>query len=163
VASNVELIIFDGGSLKALPAGAIVVRLPGGLGAIPVTGELMAGLAAGPDDERVHRGWILKQRVCGLAQDLSADRRVLYVAGETFGNLCCQEAIGWQDAQLVYGPSGTCDHENDREEGYLVVRRADSAINVGLRMMGVQAADGLDEYATAGLDRRRFTSDWLEE
>jgi hypothetical protein len=47
--------------------------------------------------------------------------------------------------------------------GYRVVVPADGAINAGLRMMGVEAAGGLDEYAVAGLDRHRFTADWREE
>jgi hypothetical protein len=166
VASNVELIIFDScGSLSAaLPAGAVAVGLLGGLAGILVTDELLAALASdADDDDRVHPGWMLKQRVCRLARDLSASRRVLYVAGETFGGLCCQEAVGWHGGRLVHGPSGTCAHESDREVGYRVLAAADSAINAGLRMMGVRAAGGLDEYAAAGLDRHRFTADWREE
>ncbi len=161
-----ELIIFDSGGSPsaALPAAAVAVGLLGGLAGIPVTDELLAALAGdADDDERVHTGWMLKQRVCRLAQDLSATRRVLYVDGETFGSVCCEEAVGWHDGRLVHGPSGTCAYESDREEGYLVAAPADSAINAGLRMMGVQAASGLDEYAVAGLDRHRFTADWLEE
>jgi len=166
VASNVELIIFDsGGSLSAaLPAGAVAVGLLGGHTGIPVTDELLAALAGDADDDDcVHPGWMLKQRVCRLAEDLSVGRRALYVPGETFGSLYRQEAVGWHDGRLVYGPSGTCDYESDSHEGYRVVGRADSAINAGLRMMGVRAAGGLDEYAAAELDRHRFTADWLEE
>jgi hypothetical protein len=146
-----------------LPATAVAVWLLGGLTGIPVTDELLAALAGDAHDcQRVHPGWMLKQRVCRLAQDLSVTRRVLYVAGETFGSVRCEEAVGWHDRRLVHGHSGTCAYESDREEGYLVAASADSAINAGLRMMGVQAASGLDEYAPAGLDRHRHT-DWLEE
>jgi hypothetical protein len=49
----------------------------------------------------------------------------------------------------------------DREEGYDVVPRSNSAINVGLRLMGVMAAGGLDEYEAAGLASHRSTDDWL--
>jgi hypothetical protein len=70
---------------------------------------------------------------------------VLYVAGETFGGFGCQETIGWHDGQQVYVPAGTCNRETDREDGYDVVGRSDSAINVGLRLMAVTAARGLDE------------------
>ncbi len=42
-----------------------------------------------------------------------------------------------------------------------MVPSSDSAINVGLRMMGVQASPGLDEYETVGLAKHRFTDDWL--
>ena len=161
-----ELIIFHSGDQLSTPspANAVAVRLVDGLAGIPVTDELLAALAVDPaDDDRVRPGWMLKQRVCTLARELSASRRVLYVASETFGSICCQEAVGWHDGQLVSGPSGTCACDRDREEGYRVVGRADSAINAGLRMMGVRAAGGLDEYATAGLDRHRFTADFLEQ
>jgi hypothetical protein len=70
---------------------------------------------------------------------------------------------GWRGGRLVHGPSGTCARESDRELGYQVVAAADSAINAGLKTMGVQAAGGLDEYAAAGLDRHRFTADWREK
>jgi hypothetical protein len=39
----------------------------------------------------------------------------------------------------------------------------DSAVNAGLRAMGVRAADGRDEYGTAGLSRHRMTGDWLAD
>jgi hypothetical protein len=164
VASNIELLIFDGGDTSAaLPRQAAVVALSGGMNLIPVTSALLTEFAAGEpdDDDRVRHGWILKRRVCRLARDLSAGRRVLYIAGETFGGPGCQEGIGWSDGRQVYGPCGTCDSEWDREEGYDVVHRSDSAINVGLRLMGVTAAGGLDEYAAVGLARHRFTDDWL--
>jgi hypothetical protein len=169
VASSVEFVILDGGPANGLanadlPSGVTVVALSSGLAAIPVSDELLAGLAAGaPDDDRVRPGWMLRRRLCGLARELSAERRVVYVAGETFGGLGCQEAVGWHKGQVVFGPAGTCDSDRDRLEGYRVVRRADGAINVGLRNIGLHAADGMDEYATAGLNQHRFTSDWLND
>ncbi len=54
-----------------------------------------------------------------------------------------QEAIGWQDGKLWYGPSGTCDVEADLEPGYHLVWRWDGAVNVGLRGLGVARAAGL--------------------
>jgi len=77
-------------------------------------------------------------------------RQVLYVFAETFGP-GTQEAMGWFDQQPIYGPVGTCDLEIDREPGYLVVPRADNAINAGLRAIGIRAEPGLDEYGTVGL------------
>jgi hypothetical protein len=64
------------------------------------------------------------------------------------------------EGQLLYGPSGTCDIEADFEPGYHLAP-SDSAVNAGLRALGVQATDGRDEYATVGLDRHRMTEDWL--
>ena len=96
-----------------------------------------------------------------LAEHLSADRKVLYVFGETFGGPGTQEAVGWCEGRPFYGPTGTCDLEADREPGYQVAPHKDSAINGGLRAMGVQAALGVDEYDTIGLTRHRMTDDWL--
>jgi hypothetical protein len=64
------------------------------------------------------------------------------------------------EGQLLYGPSGTCDIEADFEPGYHLAP-SDSAVNAGLRALGVQATDGRDEYATVCLDRHRMTEDWL--
>lgn len=163
VASHIELLIFDGGQVPAaLPSGAEIVPLSGQLRLVPVTWDLWGPLAAGGSDAApVHPGWVLKAGVCRLAREMSGDRRVLYVCGETFGGPGTQEAAGWDHGELVYGPSGTCDLASDLEPGYRVVPRSDSAINAGLRMMGVQASPGRDEYATAGLARHRFTEDWL--
>ena len=163
MASQIELLIFDGGQVQsALPSGANIVPLSGQLRLVPVTEDLLGPRAAGsPDADPVYPGWVLNARVCRLACEMSSDRRVLYVWGETFGGPGTQEAAGWDHGKLVYGPAGTGDLEADLEPGYRVVPRSDSAINAGLRMMGVQASPGLDEYATVGLARHRFTDDWL--
>jgi hypothetical protein len=164
MASHIELLIFDGSGVPAaLPSGTRIVSLSGQLRLVPVTEDLWGAVAAESPhaDDAVNPGWVLKASVCRLACDMSSDRRVLYVCGETFGGPGTQEAAGWDHGKLAYGPSGTCDLESDREPGHRVVPRSDSAINVGLRMMGVQASAGLDEYAAAGLARHRFTEDWL--
>src|SRR5258705_5177146 len=54
----------------------------------------------------------------------------------------------------IYGPVGTCDIDADLEPGYLVVPRADSAINAALHAIGIRADPGLDEYAAVGLTRQ---------
>jgi hypothetical protein len=163
VASQIELLIFDGSRVPpALPSGAKIVPLSDQLRLVPVTEGLRSLVAAlSPDADPVYPGWVLRAGVCRLARQVSGDRRVLYVFGETFGGPGAQEAAGWDQGKLAYGPSGTCDLESDRVPGYRVVPPGDSAINVGLRMMGVRASPGLDEYATAGLARHRFTDDWL--
>ncbi len=53
--------------------------------------------------------------------------------------------------------------EADLEPGYRLVPRRYSAINAGLRALGVRAEAGLDEYETAGLTRHRSAEDWLTE
>jgi hypothetical protein len=166
VASRIEAVIYDGtGRPAGLPQGQRIVPLPGGLAMVPVTRELAAGLdQAAVGDERISLRWpLLRQPVAALARQLSAGRRALYIAGETFGGPGIQEAIGWQDGRLLYGPSGTCDIERDLEPGYHLIPRRDSAINVGLRVLGVRAGQGQDEYQAVGLARHRFTEDWAAE
>jgi hypothetical protein len=161
VASDIELLIFDSTTpLPGLPADASMVGLSAELSAIPVTAALVASLTAdAADRDAIRPGWMLRASVCGLARRLSADCWVLYVAAETVGGPGVQEAVGWHHGGVAYGPAGTCDIPADLADGYRVAPRADSAINVGLRLMGIHAADGLDEFAAAGLSAHRFTSD----
>lgn len=163
--SLIEAIIYDGGSRpEALPGGLPTVPLASGLTMLPVTDELFAMLdPRAMGDERISSNWVLQQPVAALARRMSAGRRALYIFGETAGGPGTQEAIGWQDGQLCYGPSGTCDIEIDLEPGYHLVPRPDSAINTGLRAMGVLAAGDQDEYQTVGLTRHRMTQDWLQK
>ncbi|MCW2936267.1 MAG: hypothetical protein JWM19_7229 [Actinomycetia bacterium] len=162
MASLIEAVIYDGADH---PEGLRTVPLPGGLVMVPVTGQLAAGLdPAAVGDERISPRWpLLRQPVAALARQLSAGRRALYIAGETFGGTGIQEAIGWQDGWLLYGPSGTCDLEPELQPGYHLIPRRDGAINAGLRVLGVRAGLGQDEYQAIGLSRHRFTEDWAAE
>jgi hypothetical protein len=148
-----EVVAAAGTGAAGLPQGQRIVSLPGGLAMVPVTRELAAGLdPAAVGDERVSPRWpLLRQPVAALARQVSAGRRALYIAGETFGGPGIQEAVGWQDGRLLYGPSGTCDVEADLEPGYHLIPRRDGAINAGLRVLGVRADQGRDEYETIGL------------
>jgi hypothetical protein len=97
MASDIELLIFDGTTpLPSLPEDARMVGLPAVLSAIPVTPALVASLTAdAADRDAIRPGWMLRASVSGLAQRMSADRWVLYVAAETFGGPGAQEAVGW--------------------------------------------------------------------
>lgn len=163
MASHIEAIIFDGDPEAAgVPGGLKTVPLPARLTMLPLTEEVLGHLGAvGPDVDRIKPDWMLRRRVAALAARMSADRRALYVFGETSGGPGTQEAVGWREGRLFYGPAGTCDLEADREPGYRVVPHRDSAINAGLRAMGVQAAPGADEYETIGLTRHRMTDGWI--
>jgi len=166
VGSRIEAVIYDGAGRPAvLPRGQLVVPLPGGVTMLPVTEELAAALdQAAAGDERISSQWpLLRQPVAALARQLSAGRRALYIVAETFGGPGTQEAIGWQDGRLLYGPSGTCDIEADLEPGYHLIPRCDGAVNAGLRVLGIRAAPGQDEYQAAGLDRHRHTEEWAAE
>lgn len=170
--SRIEAVIYDTPARPAgLPPGVRPVALPGGLAMLPVTDDVAARLdvAACLEDaddggHGVGPGWVLlREPVAALARLLSAGGWALYVAGETFGGPGIQEAVGWRDGELWYGPCGTSDIEADLEPGYRLARREDSAINAGLRALGVRARPGRDEYDTIGLTRHRHTEDWLRD
>ena len=164
MASLIEAVIYDGDSRPvALPPDARTVPLSAGLTMLPLTGELARRLGQPGAERQIRPGWMLRERIAELARQISADRRALYVFGETFGGPGTQEAVAWQDGQVMFGPLGTCDIEADLEPGYRLVPRCDSAINAGLRALGVRAQAGQDEYETAGLTRHRYTEDWLTE
>ena len=163
MATLIEAIIFDGNPVTAaVPGGMPTALLSAGLTMLPVTGEVIGRLDPGQaGDHRIPDHWMLRQPVAALARAISHDRGVLYMVSETAGGPGTGEAIAWRHGRLVYGPSGTCDVEIDWEPGYHLAPRGDDAVNAGLRAIGVRAADGCDEYATAGLTRHRRTDDWL--
>jgi hypothetical protein len=141
--SLIEAVIYDSASRPvALPPGARTVLLSAGLTMVPLAGEL-ARRPGQPGAERLVRpGWMLRERIAELARRISAGGRALYVCGEAFGGPGVQEAVAWQDGQVMLGPLGTCDLEADLEPGYRLVPRRDSAINAGLRALGVRAQAG---------------------
>jgi hypothetical protein len=164
MASLVEAIIFDGDpETAAIPDELKTVPLSAGLTMLPLTEEALEQLGAeDPNDDRIKPDWMLRRAVASLAERMSADRKVLYVFGETWAGPGAQEAAGWCEGRLFFGPAGTCELEADREPGYRVVPPADMAINGGLRAMGVQAGPGIDEYETVGLTQHRWTDDWID-
>src|SRR5215470_1671740 len=103
--SRIEAVIYDGAGRPAgLPVGQRIMPLPGGLTMLPVTEDLVGGLdQAAVGDQRISPEWfLLRQPVAALARQISAGRRALYIAGETFGGVGTQEAIGWLDGRLLY-------------------------------------------------------------
>ncbi len=68
----------------------------------------------------------------------------LYFETDHFGGQGSQCAAAVQDGQLVHGPC--CSSRGE--------------INSALRMLGLEASDGLDVFKHLGLGRHRSTSDW---
>jgi hypothetical protein len=163
--SEIHAIIFDGDpATAAVPDGSRTVPLSLGLTMLPLTGDLLDHLPSlRPGDEPISANLAaLRRDAAGLARLISSDRQALYIFGETWAGPGRQEAVGFQAGRQFYSPVGTCDLEVDREPGYLVVPHENSAINAGLRAMGVKAAPGVDEYETTGLSRHRRTEDWIK-
>ena len=140
------------------------VQLAAELTMLPVTDDLVDLLdPAAVGEDRIPANWGLKQPVAALARSISAGRTALYIVNETFGGPGTSEAIAWKDGELLYGQAGTCDIEPDLQSGYQLARGRDSAVNAGLRAIGVCAAEDEDEYATVGLTKHRMTEDWLQD
>ena len=88
MASHIEAIIFGGNPGAAgVPHGLKTVSLSAGLTMLPLTDEVLEHLGdADPNGDRIKPNWILRRRVATLAERMSADRKVLYVFGETWGD-----------------------------------------------------------------------------
>ena len=100
--------------------------------------------------------WWLTQSATQAAKLASADHFVGYVETEYFGGIGGQGAVVWLNGLVVYGPavSGI-----DLRPGVTTV--TEKAIPNALRMMGVVATSGLDEFDTVGLGRHRSNESWL--
>lgn len=101
----------------------------------------------------------------GLAEQAvqaSARGPVLYIHMEFFGGEGTHDAVGWQGGEVAFGPLFTRTPREQAPDHYVTVRFApEMAINAGLRWLGVTAVAPKDEYATVGLDRHRWNSDWI--
>ncbi|MEV0290927.1 hypothetical protein AB0H36_42940 [Kribbella sp. NPDC050820] len=98
----------------------------------------------------------------GEAVQASAHGPILYIHMEFHGGEGTHDAVGWQDGEVAFGPLFTRTPREQAPDHYAAVRSGrDMAINAGLRWLGVTAAGLADEYATVGLDRYRWNSEWL--
>jgi hypothetical protein len=89
-------------------------------------------------------GTDLPESILQLCSSTSHGGVVAYVEAEFFGGDGGQGAAVWRDTRLVAGP-----------------QVGPHAINEALRLLGVRAAAGLDEFDTVGLGLHRSTDDWL--
>ncbi|TDT98246.1 hypothetical protein EDD99_6468 [Streptomyces sp. 846.5] len=77
---------------------------------------------------------------------------VVYVEAEYFGGVGTQRtAVGARGA-LAFGPFAVEENESVPREG--------TPISRALRLLGVAADRGLDEFDTVGLRRHRHVEDW---
>jgi hypothetical protein len=105
----------------------------------------------------------LSAELAQWAEDASAEARIAYLENQTFAGEGMAGACIWAGKTLVWGPRFTSDVEMDRANSYeWTPDHRDSAVNVALRELGVDASGYHDEYAALGLDARRTTEDWLQ-
>jgi len=166
MAGQLELLVTDVSVdqiARTLGASAVAVPLPGdpALTVVPISDQL----SMATDCTEVIDGFeLLTGGVVRRARELSRRGRVLYLHLEFFGGIGFHAVLGWQGGEPVLGPLFTANHETAlQHEGYVLRAesdRAGMAGNIGLRFLGVTAAPGLDEFATAGVDAHRWTAEW---
>lgn len=125
-----------------------------GLALLPLTEDLRG-------QERVDGFYDLTTGIAERAREMSSRGVVAYLHSEFFGGGGFHAAIAWRDGDVVWGPRFTANMPGEGDEHYDVVAdHLDMAANLLLRWLGVRRGEGIDEYATVGLNRYRWTDDW---
>ena len=160
---------------RAHPAAAVVDLGVAGLGLLPVTGEVAAGVTpaalcvlglselpgGSPAAERHRVEWVtgpesgfrvLTPGLVALIEAGSTRGALAYIEADYLGLDGRQTAAVWRSGQVVVGPLLL-----GRQE---VFESATAPISVALRTLGVAAAGRRDEFVVAGLGRYRRTADW---
>lgn len=159
------ILIPASGQAGPLPADLPAVALAiGGTYLIPLTDVVRARChQADRDAGKVEGFYELTTGIARWAQELSRERRVLYAHCEFFGGDGIHAAIAWHQELIIFGPRFTRTHGELADPPYQAADPPDMAINAGLRALGVQATARHDEFAAIGLNKHRWTNDWLPD
>ncbi len=145
----------------ALTAGAgrltnaAVCDLAQGFSLLPITEDLAKELAAdrlttkAAADKPIPE---LSDGLHALAIDISRDAPSAYVTTFYFGGQGKQDALVWDKGSLRFSPA-TPGYNRDWPH---------SSISQALRLIGVVAEKGMDEFDTVGLGKHRETEQWAE-
>jgi len=141
----------------ATAGGVPVVDLPFGLGLIPITDRVLSGL--GNECDRFGDFYRLSTSLAERGRLMSLEGQVAYIYEESFGGPGLQEAVGWRNGAVDFGPRFTSDaDEDDRFE--IVHDPRLRAINGVLRWLGADKGTAVDEFAATGLNRHRHSTEW---
>jgi hypothetical protein len=151
------------GCARQLPAEVPVAELAiDGTRLIPITESVRARFQSSEQDGDKVAGFCeLTKGITRWAEDLSRDWVVVYVHCEFWAGEGIHAAIAWRHGSIVFGPRFTRTRGEPGEAPYEAADRADMAINVALRAIGIQTEWPADEFATIGLDKHRWTSEWV--
>jgi hypothetical protein len=135
--------------------GAVVARTERGFGFLPLTEELADPEGPWPFEQMRRLSAALAER----AAEQSRKGPVCYAETDYFGGAGTQAAIVWRDGALVFGPDMAEDRwENGR---FVATPRSDRPINRGLRLLGLDRGDAVDEFEAVGLGRYRSDERWV--
>jgi len=167
VAGELEALILLAvrGEARPLPPGLPVADLGvDDAQLIPITHAVRARCdRAAQDNEKVAGFRELTQGIVELATALSRHWVVVYVHCEFWAGDGIHAAIAWHRGSVIFGPRFTSTPGERAEAPYEIADRPDMAINAALRAVGIRAERSADEFATAGLDRHRWTSEWVAQ
>jgi hypothetical protein len=134
---------------------AIVCPLVQGFSLLPITDALAKELAVYPSESKVALTKPIRELSDGLhalAIEISHDSPVAYISTYYFGGRGGQDALVWDKGTLRFSPNA-----QGYNQGW-----PNSPISQALRMIGVVAEKGMDEFDTVGLGRHRETHSWAE-
>lgn len=167
VAGELEALILFAipGEARPLPAGLPVADL--GIDdarILPVTDAVRARChRAAHDNEKLAGFRKLTHGLVELATALSRHWVVVYVHCEFWAGEGIHAAIAWHRGSVIFGPSFTRTPHESAESPYKIAEPPDMAINAALRAVGIHAERPADEFGTVGLDRPRWTSEWVTQ
>jgi hypothetical protein len=160
-------------ALVLMPVHGRVPQLPDG---VPVAELSIEGARLIPITDAVHARFEVEERssdrvpgfreltngIAHWAANLSRHCTVVYVHCEFWAGDGIHAAIAWSHGSVVFGPKFTRTPNEPAESPYEPADRPGMAINAALRAVGVRAEPPADEFATIGLDRRRWTAEWAK-
>ncbi len=132
---------------------AIVYPLVQGFSLLPITDAFAQELARYQAESTTALAKPIRYLSDGLhalAMDLSQKSPVAYVSTYYFGGQGGQDALVWDKGTLRFSPTSP-------EYGQ---SWPNSPISQALRMIGVVAEQGMDEFDTVGLGKHRKTQQW---
>jgi Methyltransferase domain len=145
-----------------IPAVALAIE---GTHLIPLTDAVRSRFQKEDHDDtgKVEGFYELTQGVARWTRELSGGWMVLYAHCEFFGGDGIHAAIAWHQESIIFGPCFTRTRGEVADPPYQAAVVRDMAINAGLRALGIYAVGRHDELANIGLDKHRWTNDWLTE
>jgi hypothetical protein len=131
---------------------AVICPLTQNFSLLPITDALSAELASTAPDASLPAKPLpyLPDGLHALALGISRRTPVAYIMTAYFGGHGRQDALAWHDGELRFSP-GTNGYNRPWP---------DSPISQALRVIGVVADAGLDEFDSVGLGRHRETHRW---